>query len=104
MDAWFDWVAEWEPAWRAFAARALTDGTVAFAVVSLVWLTLRRWLSPSVGHLLFALVLLKLANPFEFAGPTWLAWPAWRSKPPRWEGSPPSCGRSPRGSTTSRVR
>ena len=84
MNAWFDWVSAWEPEWSAFAARALTDGTVAFVVVSLVWLALRRWLSPRVGYLMFGLVMLKLANPFELAGPAWLAWlsPAsWFSAP-----------------------
>ncbi|MCA8942842.1 MAG: hypothetical protein KDB80_09815 [Planctomycetes bacterium] len=71
--------------WQGFVTRALTDGSVAFVLVTGLWWLTRRWISVRVAYALFAVVLLKMVSPISFAGPTWLAWlsPAtWGAHPP----------------------
>ena len=53
----------WADRWATFMWGSLLDTTVILAVVSLVWLTLRRWMPAQLGYCLFLLVLVKLCVP-----------------------------------------
>jgi Tol biopolymer transport system component/beta-lactamase regulating signal transducer with metallopeptidase domain len=64
----------WAEAWAAFMWGGLIDATVLLALVTLLWLFLRRWLSPQVGYCLFLLILLKLLVPVRVPAPGWLAY------------------------------
>jgi beta-lactamase regulating signal transducer with metallopeptidase domain/protocatechuate 3,4-dioxygenase beta subunit len=63
----------WGEVWASVIIRGLIDSTVLLAAVSLIWIALRRWMSPALVHGLFLLVLLKLALPFPFDVPRGVA-------------------------------
>lgn len=67
--------------WWAAAGRGLLEGSVAFAILVVLWWPLRRRLPPRVVCVLFLLPLVKVAAPWHVPVPAWLdplaLWPAW---------------------------
>jgi beta-lactamase regulating signal transducer with metallopeptidase domain/Leucine-rich repeat (LRR) protein len=64
----------WAEAWATRVWASLFDATVALALVTLVWLVLRRRASAQLGYGLFLLVVLKLLVPLPVSVPAWAAW------------------------------
>ena len=56
-------------AWVWWVGMSILDAAVVLAVVSLVWLAIRRKASPQLGYLLFLLVPLKLFVPLHVTVP-----------------------------------
>jgi beta-lactamase regulating signal transducer with metallopeptidase domain len=56
-------------AWAWWVGMSILDAAVVLAVVSLVWLAIRRKASPQLGYLLFLLVPLKLFVPLHVTVP-----------------------------------
>lgn len=59
--------------WAGWALAALLDTTALLALVSLIWLAIRRRVAPQVGYGLFLLVPLKLLLPVSIAVPAAIA-------------------------------
>ena len=64
----------WAQSWAAFMWGSLIDATIILAVVAVVWLALRRWMSAQLGYCLFLLVLIKLIVPIHVTVPGWTAY------------------------------
>jgi WD40 repeat protein len=61
----------WGSVWAGFMTRSLIEVSVLLALVTLIWLPLRRRMSAQLGHGLFCLVLLKLIVPTPVTWPEW---------------------------------
>lgn len=59
--------------WAGWMGMALLNATIVLALISLLWLSVRRKASPQLGYLLFLLVPLKLFVPLQVAVPTPIA-------------------------------
>ncbi len=64
----------WAQSWAAFMWGSLIDATIILAVVAVVWLALRRWMSAQLGYCLFLLVVIKLIVPIHVTVPGWTAY------------------------------
>lgn len=60
--------------WADFSLRALTEGSVGFALILAVWLLVRRRATAQLVYLLFAVALAKLVLPATWTAPQWLTW------------------------------
>lgn len=69
----FDAFSGWADDWLGFVAAALRGSALLFALALVVWLPLRRRLPAQVVYVLFLLVLLRLAMPWDVELPGWLA-------------------------------
>jgi beta-lactamase regulating signal transducer with metallopeptidase domain len=63
----------WADTWSGWVVSSFLGTAVVLAVVSLLWLAVRRKAAPQLGYCLFLLVPLKLLVPFEIGAPGWLA-------------------------------
>ena len=61
----------WGSVWAGFMTRSLIEVSVLLALVTMIWLPLRRRMSAQLGHGLFCLVLLKLVVPTPVTWPEW---------------------------------
>ena len=69
--------------WAWWIGMSILDATIVLAVVSLLWLAIRRKAPPQLGYLLFLLVPLKLFVPLEIVVPERLiAWVPRITSPP----------------------
>ena len=71
---WIETLNAWSDRWADVMWASLVDTTVIFAMVALLWLALRRWLSAQLVYCLFLLVLLKLVVPVDVTVPAWSAY------------------------------
>ena len=89
----FEAFSGWADGWLGFVAAALRGSAMLFALALLVWLPLRRRLPAQFVYVLFLLVLLRLAMPWDLELPGWLAafspqyllenaWQYWIAPPP----------------------
>ncbi|HUY90731.1 MAG TPA: M56 family metallopeptidase [Pirellulales bacterium] len=69
-----DALNSWAESWSDWALAALVEGTLLFAVASLVWRLTARRASSQFGYLLFLLVLVRLAVPIAVAVPAGWGW------------------------------
>ena len=83
FSAFFERCNSFAQAWAWWLGVSILDAAIVLAVVSLLWLAVRRTASPQLGYLLFLLVPLKLFVPLHVSVPerflSWVPRPAAKS-------------------------